>query len=141
MIVDYVRECMPQTEILGRAIVNAAVNAVTAEPLTRNEMVEPGDTVYWGYDRHVDALFLTLKESAVKTPESPDSGHTWLIGERELSDDQMIPIPAKAVAGRDHANPEIAVDLQQNRPLYFAKTENRPNVAYFVPAQHSLIKR
>lgn len=132
---------MPQTEILGRVTVDAAVNAVTAEPLTRNELVEPEDTIYWGYDRHMDALFMTPKESAVNTPESPDSGHTWLVGERELTDDQAIPIPAKAVAGRDHAIPEIAIDLQQNRPLYFVKVENRPSIAYFVPAQHSLVDR
>ena len=132
---------MPQTEILGRVTVDAAANEVTAEPLTRNDMVEPEDTIYWGYDRRMDALFLTLKESAVETPESPDSGHTWLVGERELSDDQTISIPAKAVAGRDYATSEIAVDLQQNRPLYFVKTESRPSVAYFVPAQHSLIER
>ena len=77
----------------------------------------------------------------MKTPESPDSGHTWLVGERELTDDQAIPIPANAVAGRDHAVPEIAIDLQQNRPLYFVQAENRPSIAYFVPAQHSLIER
>ena len=40
----------------------AAVNAVTTEPLTRNEMIEPEGTIYWGYDRRMDALFLTPKE-------------------------------------------------------------------------------
>lgn len=53
---------MPHTELLGRAAVDAATNAVSAKPLAKNDMVEPVDVVYWGYDRHMDALFITPKE-------------------------------------------------------------------------------
>lgn len=132
---------MPRTGLLGNASVDPATNTAAVAPLETSGAINVSDSLFWGFDREIDALFVAPTESAGKDSEFPDSNRVELLGERGLLDNGQLPIPAKAVEQGEYSDPEFAGNLRQQRPFYFVNNENRPSVVYFVPANHRLVER